>query len=334
MISTYSYMEYTILFIEVLLLVSFSAICSGLNVSLLSLDIADLRRQAKLGSKAAKKVLPLRKNSYLSVAAIVLSNVGAVSANSLVLGQYVSGLIAGLVSTLLIVVFAEVFPQALFTRRALKFCSIFAPLLRMMILVTYPVSKPLQILMDRLFGKGQERGLQTRRELGLMITEHLGDNQSELDEDEVEIIRGALMLSEKRVRDIMTPIKKVYWLTPDTVVDSAKIDEIKMKSWSRIPVLNKARTECVGILLMKDLVDIDFDNHPLRVDELPLHYTPAVGSMTALDTMFRKFINARSHLIPIEKDDWIVGIVTIEDLIEEILGHEIIDETDRALSRV
>lgn len=333
MLSTFSNMQHTILFIEVLLLVGFSAVCSGLNVSLLSLDIADLRRQAKLGSKAAKRVLPLRKNSYLSVAAIVLSNVGAVSATSLVLDQYLSGLLAGLVGTLLIVVFAEVFPQALFTRRALKFCSLFAPLLKLMIIITYPVAKPLQMLMDKLFGKGQERGLQSRHELGLMITEHLGHNNSELDEDEVAIIRGALMLSEKRVRDIMTPIKKVYWLTPDTLVDTAKISEIKMKSWSRIPVLNKARTECVGILLMKDLVDIDFGRNPIRVDELPLHRTPIVGSMTALDTMFRKFISARSHLIPIEKDDWIVGIVTIEDLFEEILGHEIMDETDNMLSR-
>jgi CBS domain containing-hemolysin-like protein len=60
-----------------------------------------------------------------------------------------------------------------------------------------------------------------------------------------------------------------------------------------------------------------------------LHSTRLVGSMTALDTMFRTFITARSHLIPIEKDDRIIGIVTIEDLIEEILGHEIEDETDR-----
>ena len=55
--------------------------------------------------------------------------------------------------------------------------------------------------------------------------------------------------------------------------------------------------------------------------------------MTALDTMFRKFINAGTHLIPIEKDDEIIGIVTIEDLIEEILGHEIEDETDRKKAR-
>jgi CBS domain containing-hemolysin-like protein len=58
-----------------------------------------------------------------------------------------------------------------------------------------------------------------------------------------------------------------------------------------------------------------------------------VGSMTALDTMFRRFINAGTHLIPIEKDDQIVGIVTIEDLLEEIVGREIEDETDRQKNR-
>ena len=80
---------------------------------------------------------------------------------------------------------------------------------------------------------------------------------------------------------------------------------------------------------MKELVDIDFDEKTYRVDDLTLHPTQFVGSMTALDTMFRKFIGAKTHLMPIERDDAVVGIVTIEDLIEEILGHEIEDETDR-----
>ena len=306
----------------------FSAACSGLNVSLMSLRLSDLKRQAKLGDRMAKRVLPYRKNSNLSVGAIVLSNVGAVSASSLVLDQYLSGLLAGLLSTLLIVVFAEVFPQAIFTPRALKFCSFLAPLLKIMIIITYPVAKPLQLLMDKLFGKAPAYPLQSRGELGLMFNEHLGTNHSELDDDEVEIIRGALMLSEKRVRDIMTPLNKVYWLTPTTLIDARKIDEIQLRNWSRIPIFNQAKTECYGILLMKDLVDIDFNENPCRVEDLKLHVTKIVGSMTALDTMFRKFIGARSHLIPIERDGKIIGMVTIEDLIEEILGHEIEDESD------
>ena len=71
-----------------------------------------------------------------------------------------------------------------------------------------------------------------------------------------------------------------------------------------------------------------FDAHPYTVNQLPLHVTKVVGSMTALDTMFRKFIGAKSHMIPVEKDNIIIGVVTIEDLIEEIIGHEIEDESD------
>jgi metal transporter CNNM len=286
-----------------------------------------LQRKAKLGNHAARRVLPLRRNSHLTLAAILLVNVGAVSATSLVLENAYNGLIAGLITTLLVVIFGEIFPQALLSKRALHYMSLATPLLKAMIFLTYPVAKPLQLLLDKLFGKERQR-LQSRQELGIMISEHLGTDESELDEDEVEIIRGALQLSEKRVRDIMVPIGDVFWLTPDTVLDDKKIDEIKFAGRSRIPILNRRLTQCYGVLLMKDLVDIDFDERDYRVDDLPLHSTQMVGSMTALDTMFRKFIGAKTHLMPIERDDQIVGIVTIEDLIEEILGHEIEDETD------
>jgi len=320
-------MEALQLIIETLLLVGLSAICSGLNLSLMSLSVSDLRRKAKAGNKRAQKVLPLRENSHLSLASIVLTNVAVISTTSLVLDRKFSGLIAATASTLLIVVFGEIFPQAIFMRHSLKMTARFAGLLKAMILVTYPVSKPLQILLDNLFGHQKEK-LHSRRELGLIISEHATDDDSELDEDEVEIIRNTLLLSKKRVRDIMTDIRHTYYLIDDAIIDAAKIDEIQDENWSRIPVFNKQLTECRGILLMKDLVDIDFDEKPQRVSDLPLHNTKIIGGMTALDTMFRKFIAARTHLVPIERDDKIVGILTIEDLIEEILGHEIEDESD------
>ena len=84
---------------------------------------------------------------------------------------------------------------------------------------------------------------------------------------------------------------------------------------------------------MKDMVDVDFDEEPRPIMTFDLHETESIGSRTALDTMLRKFFSLKSHLVPIEKDDKIVGILTVEDLLEEVIGHEIADETDRALDR-
>lgn len=318
-----------LLIVEVWCLVSFSAICSGLNIAFMSLALDDLERKSKLGNAMAKRVLPLRKNSHLTLASILFGNVAAVATSSILLGDYFSGLVAGIISTLLNVIFGEILPQAWFSRYALRFCSFYAPLMRGLIILTYPVSKPLQLLLDKIIGK-EAHSLHSRHELGIIITEHLGQRKSELDEDEVEIMRGALALSEKRISNIMTPIKKVYWATANTLIDAAKIDEIQARNYSRIPVFNDQLTECEGVLLMKDLVDIDFDEQPFPVHSLPLHPTKMVGYMTALDTLFRKFIGAKSHLMPVERDGKIVGIVTIEDLIEEIIGHEIEDESDHA----
>ncbi len=321
------------LVLQVALLVGMSAICSGLNIALMSLNVADLRRQAKIGSKQAKKVLPYRKNSHLSLAAILFTNVAVISASSLVLEHHLYGLIAGLISTLLIVIFGEVIPQALFVKNALGLCAFFAPLLKTMIIITYPVSKPLQMLLDKMFGKGSDR-LHSRQELTLIMGEHLVSNKSELDEDEVEIIQGALQLSEKQVESIMTPIKYVYSLTNETVIDGDRIDEIKARGWSRIPIISKNRRKCYGILLQKDLVDIDFDEDPINLKTHKLHPTKTVGAKTALDTMFRHFISTHGHMMIVEKKGVIIGIVTIEDLIEEILGHEIEDETIHNMAKV
>jgi metal transporter CNNM len=315
------------------LLVLFSAICSGLNIALMALDINVLRRKAQLGIPEARRALPLRLKTHLALSSILLTNIAAVSATSLVLDQYVNGFLAGALATLLIVVFGEVLPQALFAKRPLYWISLLAPVLRMMMILSYPISKPLQLLLNVLIGHAPPH-LQSRHELGLMIGEYLGPGaDNELDEDEVEIMRGAIQLSEKRVSEIFTPIEQTYWLTPELKLTPERIDEIKLNSYSRIPVLNSQLTMCFGVLMMKDLVDIDFDNHEYRVDEIKLHPANLVGSRTALDTMFRIFIGSHSHLIPVEKDDKIVGIVTIEDLIEEILGHEILDESDRIKKR-
>ncbi len=320
------------LVITSVLLIGTSAICSGVALALMSLDVATLRRKVQLGNKSAKKVLPLRENGHLSLVSILVTNVAANAAISIFLEGRLNGLVAGLISTVLIVVFAEILPQVVFVRRSMYFVARLAPMIKLMVIATYPFSKPLQLLLDAIF-KNQPTKLHSRHELGLIIAEHADDKKSELDESEVEIIRGALALSEKHVRDIMTPINEVYWLTSQTTIDGIKIDELKEKNFSRVPIFNTQLTECYGLLLLKSLVDIDFDETPQTIHQLPLHQTQTIGQMTALDTIFRRFITARTHMMPVSHGGKFVGVVTIEDVVEEIIGQEIEDERDTALKR-
>lgn len=295
-------------------------------MALLSLDLRDLRRKSKLGDQQAKRALVIRKRVHFYLAGILLTNVMFASATSVVLGDALSGVWAVVISTLLLVTFAEITPQAIAVSRAMRAISLFFPAIKFVSYAGYPVTKPLQYLLDAIVGK-TANPLHSRRELGLLIDEHTGPG-SELDEDEVEIVRNALQLSEKKVKEIMTPVTHVYHLYEDSVIDARKIDELKDENWSRIPIFNHKKTHCKSFLMLKDLVDIDFDGTPIPVNKLPTHKAFSIGSMTALDTLFRKFIAAKRHILIVEKDDKIAGIVTIEDLLEEIIGHEIEDESD------
>jgi len=293
----------------------------------MSLNVTDLRRLSALGNKQAKVVLPLRQNRHLSLAGILFTNVAANSAVAIVLNQYLIGLIAGFLSTILLVLFSEIMPQALFMRNALSVCYHLSWLIKLMIIITYPLSKPTQLLLDRLF-RDSPGQLHSRRELGFIFNEHAYDSRSELDDDEVEIIQNTLLLSEKRVSQIMTPIEHVYWLPYTAAITQQTLQNIIDKNFSRVPVFNDTLTACYGVILMKDFVQIEENDLPISLQDIPLYQTKVIGSRTVLDTLFRKFIAAKTHLIPIEKDNHIIGIVTIEDLLEEIIGHEIEDESD------
>ena len=328
-----STIEALLIVIQVSLLLLIAAVCSGLNVAFMSLSVSDLERKAALGNYHAKTLLPLRKNSHLTLAGILFTNVAANAAVAIYLNQYLIGIIAGLLSTILLVLFGEILPQALFTRNALIICGNLSWLLRLMIIITYPLSKPTQLLLDVLFKKSAPVQLHSRRELGFIFNQHSSHQSSELDEDEVEIIQNTLLLSEKRVSTIMTPIGKTFWLDITTQLTPQLLDRMSQKNFSRIPVFNNDLTHCYGILLMKELVQLDKATLPIQIADCNLYQTKTIGSRTVLDTLFRKFISAKTHMMPVEKDDIIVGVVTIEDLIEEIIGHEIEDEADRKQHR-
>ena len=327
-------MDQVLNWIFVIIFVGLSAVFSGLNIALMSLSLPELKRRVNFGSRRAIKVYPSAQKRPLKPRQHIAWQCRCYICYLAFLGrqakQWPGRRTAQYASD-----------RRVWRTNPFKPFSQNAPDNMCLVGAIYPSRRLYHLSYcqasaahaRQATGLTLEKQLHSRGELGLIINEHADSDASELDDDEVEIIRSTLLLSEKKVEDIMTDIRHVYWLQPDTLVDGEKIQELKIAGWSRIPIFNSTHTKFYGSLHMKDLVDINFRKDPREVRELKLHKAEPIGSKTALDTSFRRFIAARTHLLPVEKNDEITGIVTIEDLLEEIIGHEIIDETDHTHKR-
>lgn len=314
----------------VIFLVLLSGCFSGLTLGFFSLNLTGLERKIKLGNKDAAKVFPIRKNGNLLLCTLLLGNVAVNSAMAIFLGNIATGLIAGLVSTALIVVFGEIIPQAIFSRHALKLGANTVWLVRIFIFVLYPIAGPMAWLLNKALGE-ELSTIWDKKEIEEIIRHHEDADESELDADEERILLGALAFSDKSAEMICTPRHVVWSLDSEQELDLELIKMIKEKGFSRIPVFSDRRKDKIdGVLLVKDLLGLDlsekhFVKDFLRDDVL------FIKEKMRLDDLLNHFISNRRHLACIYDEFGIFqGVVTLEDVVEEILKTEIIDELDKA----
>lgn len=316
-------MEYFIIFILVII----SALFSGLTLGYFSLNKDDLERKAKLGDKNAKKAYGVRKNGNLLLCTLLIGNVAANSILSVFLGSVMSGALAAFLATLLIVVFGEILPQAVFSRYALFVGSRLAWLARFFMFIFYPLCYPLSRILDKFLGS-EISTVYSKRELIKLIEDHEDNMDSEIDADEERIIKGALSFSDKKVEDIMTPRSGMYALPFDRILDRETVAEISNRGHSRIPVYGKTRDDMVGLLYVKDLVRSDWSGKTIK--EIARPDVIFVNPDKKLDELLNDFKKTRHHLfVVISQYGDVRGLVTIEDVMEEIIGEEIVDEFDR-----
>ena len=317
-------MEYII----TIILVIFSAIFSGLTLGFFSLNKDDLERKAELGNNEAKKVYQIRKNGNLLLCTLLIGNVGVNSALSIFLGSIASGLIAGLIATSLIVIFGEIAPQAIFSRYALYLGSRFAWLVNIFIFVFLPISWPISKILDRILGQ-ELHTIYSKKELVKLIEQHEDLKESDIDADEERIMKGVLSYSDKKVSNIMTPRTAMIALKNNTRLDQDTINEIKKTGHSRIPIYDKNRDDIVGILYVKDLLGHIWDNK--NVNDIANKKVIFVKENKPLDDLLEDFKKTKNHLfIVLDEYGGVAGIVTMEDVLEEIIGAEIVDEFDRS----
>ncbi|KAF7657324.1 hypothetical protein LDENG_00028680 [Lucifuga dentata] len=309
-----------------------SGMFSGLNLGLMALDPMELRIVQSCGTdkekKYARQIEPIRSKGNYLLCSLLLGNVLVNTTLTILLDDLIgSGLGAVVASTIGIVIFGEIVPQALCSRHGLAVGANTIVLTKFFMILTLPVSFPVSKLLDFLLG--QEIGTVYNREKlveMLKVTEPYND----LVKEEMNIIQGALELRTKTVEDVMTPLANCFMIQADAVLDFNTMSEIMESGYTRIPVYDDERTNIVDILYVKDLAFVDPDDCTTLKTITKFYNHP-------LDAMLEEFKKGKSHLAIVQKvnnegegDPFyeVLGLVTLEDVIEEIIKSEILDESD------
>lgn len=317
-------MEYLIATILIIL----SGLFSGLTLGYFTLNPQDLRRQAALGNKNAEQIFPLRERGNQLLTTLLLGNVLVNTTLSIYLGSLTDGVIAAILATVLIVIFGEIMPQAVIARHALSFGAKAAPLVRFIMLLFTPFTYPIAFILDRALGNETPRTY-SKHEIMHIVSEHEDSADSPIDEDEERIVHGALKFSHLRVYEVMTPLADVVMFDENQRLTEDFFETITDSGYSRCPVYSGNRENIIGILFTKDLLTEDDDISIKQTEEaLEAEYLQ-VKRAEFLDVTLAKMLKQKRHMAIVNaKSGTPVGLITLEDIIEEIIQYEIEDEDD------
>ncbi len=238
----------------------------------------------------------------------------------------VSSMYAGLLATGMILVFGEVLPQAIVPRFALKIGAALSFVVRVMIFIFFPIAAPLAWGLDKMLGD-EEPIIYTKHELMGIVGEHEKSTESDVDQDELRIVKGALSYSEKKAEDVMTPRTVVYALDFNDVLNDDLLKEIRQRGFTRIPVFNETIDNVVGLFYVKDLIGRGTGE---KVGSLcHTEGLLRVAESDRLDNVLNMMLIAKHHMaLVVDQYGGMSGILTMEDIVEEIIDYDIVDETD------
>jgi metal transporter CNNM len=317
-------MEYLISIVLVIL----SGLFSGLTLGLLSLDTQTLSRRAKHGDREAEIIYPVRKKGNLLLTTLLLGNTAVNSTLAIFLGSIASGLMAGVMATALIVVFGEIIPQAVISRYALWFGARTIWFTKIAMIVMYPISYPISKILDHFLGQ-ELPTTYSKGELMDIISEHELSEHSDLDEDEERILHGALQFSHMSVREVMTPMDKVVSFDENQKLNDDFFTEVNEHGFSRLPIYSGNPSNIVGVLFVKDLIVEDEDISIKETEEAFERKFSTVKGKEKLDVVLTKMLKTRNHLaMVLNNEKQFIGVISLEDIIEEIIQQEIVDEDD------
>ena len=317
-------------------LIGLSGFFSGLEVALVGTTQATVERLVKDNVKGAKALQKLKSNPGWMMSSVNLGNnlvnIGSASLATVVaieiFGENGLGIAVGIM-TFLIIIFGEVTPKTYCNANATKVSLRCSRILMAFSYVFYPAVWILEKItrgIIKITGSDYNPPALTKEDLGGIIEQ--GHRDEALDKHEIGLIHGALNFDETVVRSVMTPRTRVFALNSQMSLNDAA-DLLDKSGHSRIPIYGKNLDDIVGVLHVRDILKHLQDPELLQEKLGDLVRDPIfVSQEKRMNSLLKEMQEKNTHMaIVVDEFGGFEGCVTMEDLIEEIVG-EIYDETD------
>lgn len=320
-----------------LILIAISAVCSLVEAALYAVQPVKLKSLSDAGSLSAKTLVGLRRNIGRPVSAILVINTTVTAAGGTVLGymasegfgQFGASLVAIFFSGTILIC-GEILPKIIGVNFAQPVALFFAYPLKFTCLVLWPVVVVAEIISKKLGGDKAD----TISHEEVLTVAKMGREAGGIDQLESTVIKNVIKLDTVLVKSVLTPRLNVFRL-PENALINAVIVPIGEQAYSRIPLhASEDRDDVRSYVMQADVYRAylagDKDS-PLSKLARELRVVP---DLMRADKLFLSMLDHHEHMVAaVDEYGSFSGVVTLEDLLEQVMGREIDDESDRGLSK-
>ena len=314
--------------------IAVSALCSVLEATLLSTPLSYITGLEDQGVKGAKRLKKLKQNTERPIAAILCINtiantVGASLVGSLVMKVYGNTLVGvfSAIFTLLILVFSEIFPKTIGSTYWRRLAIPASGIINVMIFIVFPIVWVMEKL-TKFISDNADQVSVSREDISAMVS--VATEEEVIEKDEKKMIQNLLKLDEITAHEIMTPSVVVEMASGNM---TAKELYDKDLVHSRIPVCDEENDDyIIGYVLRQTILEkMAEDKFDAKLKEIARPIL-SFQENESVGTIWEKLLEKKEHIsIIIDEYGTFRGIVTLEDVIETMLGKEIVDETDEVV---